>query len=456
MKFALPLTTRVRAISLGVLVMLAVCPHANATIRTVTNPTDHIIKGLLSLRQAIAASATGDTINFALPAGTVIPLEQELVINLGLFIVGPGADQLTIGRDEEQNPSSRIFNFQSEASVTMSGLTIADGNLNVSTGSENSGGGILNQGRLAMGDCAVSGNQNSVSGGGGISNTGSMDLARCTISGNAARQVGAVSNFGGGIANRGTLSVTNCTISGNLVAGTGGGIYNSITATIDSSTIANNQANPVSGTAGGGGIVNGNPTGAIATLTMMNTIVADNRSTGTGPDYLGTITSRGYNLIGNTTNTVITGVTTGNLLNISPKLGSLQNNGGPTKTLALLTGSPAIDKGKVVRLSTDQRGFPRPEDYPSIPNAPGGDSSDIGAYEVSLIEIVSITRLSNAHILLICKGVPNFAHHIEASPDLIAPFASIAAVTADSNGDFQFEDPNAGSFEQRFYRLTFP
>src|SRR5471030_521197 len=77
------LTNGLRAISLGVFLMLAVCPRTNATVRTVTNPTDHIIRGLLSLREAITASVAGDTINFALPAGTVIPLESELVVNLG-------------------------------------------------------------------------------------------------------------------------------------------------------------------------------------------------------------------------------------------------------------------------------------------------------------------------------------------------------------------------------------
>jgi len=91
------------------------------------------------------------------------------------------------------------------------------------------------------------------------------------------------------------------------------------------------------------------------------------------------LNSQGYNLIGDTTGTVILGITTGNLLDIDPLLGPLQNNGGPTDTHALLPGSPALDAGISGGPNTDQRGVPRPIDIPSLPNA--ADGSDIGAYE---------------------------------------------------------------------------
>jgi hypothetical protein len=48
----------------------------------------------------------------------------------------------------------------------------------------------------------------------------------------------------------------------------------------------------------------------------------------------------------------------------------------------LLRGSPAIDQGKRFGESTDQRGMHRPYDFPSIPNASGGDGTDIGAFEL--------------------------------------------------------------------------
>jgi hypothetical protein len=76
---------------------------------------------------------------------------------------------------------------------------------------------------------------------------------------------------------------------------------------------------------------------------------------------------------------------TGDIRNTNPSLGPLQDNGGPTFTHELLTGSPAIDKGKnFTTATTDQRGtgFARTVDNPSITNSTGGDGPDIGAFEV--------------------------------------------------------------------------
>ena len=72
---------------------------------------------------------------------------------------------------------------------------------------------------------------------------------------------------------------------------------------------------------------------------------------------------------------------------LNPKLDpkGLRSNGGPTQTVALVSGSPAIDKGTSAglrgTLTTDQRGFARTVDNSAIPNASGGDGTDIGAYE---------------------------------------------------------------------------
>jgi hypothetical protein len=100
----------------------------------------------------------------------------------------------------------------------------------------------------------------------------------------------------------------------------------------------------------------------------------------------GTITSYGYNLSSDSGSGYLTN--TADLINTDPKLGPLTNNGGLTFTCALLTNSPAIDQGFNFSGSTnDQRGpgFARTVDNPAIPNAPGGDGTDIGAYEVEQI-----------------------------------------------------------------------
>jgi hypothetical protein len=76
------------------------------------------------------------------------------------------------------------------------------------------------------------------------------------------------------------------------------------------------------------------------------------------------------------------GTITGVPLVADPLLGPLRSNGGPTDTMAPMPGSPAIDTGNSFGLSTDQRGDARPVDFFAIPDAIGGDGSDIGAVEL--------------------------------------------------------------------------
>jgi hypothetical protein len=162
------------------------------------------------------------------------------------------------------------------------------------------------------------------------------------------------------------------TVSGNSVNNSGGGIHNSFnsaTLTLNNSTISSNTVSIANGT--GGGIAN-----SAGTVTLKNTIIAGNSVELSGPDCSGTMTSLDYNLIGDPSGCTITGSTTNNKSG-DPKLGPLADNGGPTKTHALLTNSPAIDEGNPATpgsggnacLATDQRGTTRPQ----------GPNCDIGA-----------------------------------------------------------------------------
>ncbi|MBK8285168.1 MAG: hypothetical protein IPK97_09945 [Ahniella sp.] len=125
---------------------------------------------------------------------------------------------------------------------------------------------------------------------------------------------------------------------------------------------------------------------------LVNTIVADN--TGTSPDIAGRVYSVGNNLIRSRTGSVIDGNVSSNLYDVSPLVGALANNGGPTHTLALLANSPARNAGSDcvltfdgcggvphLALSTDQRGsgFPRKR----------GSSVDIGALESSVVTVTN-------------------------------------------------------------------
>jgi hypothetical protein len=231
--------------------------------------------------------------------------------------------------------------------------------------------------------------------GGGIENSGTLVLSGTTVDGNSAV------TQGGGIYNDSAAmtSMTNSTISGNSVtSGSGGGIYNDIfltyagTINLLNCTIASNSA--PSGF--GGGITNQN-----GTVNARGTIIANNTAGG-GPDFAGTLasTGSGYDLFGNSSGLHFSGSPPfGCVFNVNPLLGPLRDNGGPTFTHALLVGSPAIDAGRSIGLTTDQRGAPRPVDDPAIANANPGDGSDIGAFEVGKPPQLAIQKAASAAVL---------------------------------------------------------
>jgi hypothetical protein len=183
--------------------------------------------------------------------------------------------------------------------------------------------------------------------------------------------------YGGGISNGGTLTINNSTVSGNVAtpgtacyrfvcstSGFGGGINSGGTLTISNGNISGNSAYQ------GGGID--------GSATLQNSIVAHSP----GGNCYGTMISNGYNMSSDATCTFSNH---GDRNNIDPKLGTLGNYGGPTQTIPLLTGSPAIDAGnpsgctdgKGQLLKTDQRGYPRPNTE-DIADKKG---CDMGAYE---------------------------------------------------------------------------
>ena len=331
-----------------------------------------------SLRTALGhANQAGGSVVIVTATG-VIELASVLPpISSDMQILGPGANNLTVSG----SGTYQVFNITSGVSVAMAGLTISGGTVSGSIG-----GGIANAGTLSLTNCTVANNSavavtGVVSGdGGGIANTGTLSLTNCTIAYNTAAGIlGVASGDGGGIANTGTLSLINCTIADNRAVGAadglggdGGGIANSGTLTLTDCTIAGNSAAGAAGlvVGDGGGIANS------GSATLANTIVATNTATGTtpnGPDIFGTVTSQGYNLIGNSSGG--SGFVATDLLNVNPVIGILQNNGGPTPTMAVLPGSPAIAAGNVLLIpsgiTTDQRGLPRTLDA----------KVDIGAFQ---------------------------------------------------------------------------
>jgi hypothetical protein len=356
------------------------------------------------IKDAIDDASSGDTI--IVKKG--IYKGRDITIDKDLTISGAGAGKTVV----DAGGSGRVF-YIDQCTVDMSGMTIRNGNADYGGGiwlndtgtltmtgctiSDNIGtwgGGIMNDGALTMTDCTIS--NNAATWGGGIyssgspGGTGTLTMTDCTISDNTA-------DYGGGILNRlpltmtgctvsgnegdginndstltGTLTMTDCTISGNTASGIRiyGGSGGPVTATITNCTSSGNTANGISIYGGLGftatvtitnctssGNEDGIYTSGDATVTMKCTIVYGN----SGDNIHGPYTDAGGNIVDSP----------------DPLLGPLQNNGGPTETHALQSGSPAIDACFDCSVGSDQRGQPRPVDG----DLDGTADCDSGAYE---------------------------------------------------------------------------
>jgi hypothetical protein len=196
-----------------------------------------------------------------------------------------------------------------------------------------------------------------------------VGLTGSTLSGNRAL-------VGGGVfLNAGESDISNVTLSGNTASqGGGGGLFNNATVRLFHATVTRNAAEA------GGGVCNN-----VGTVTIQNTIVAQNQATqgaAGGPDVNGDFASNGNNLVGIVDGSSGLDATFNDLLGtaagpLDARLAPLADNGGPTLTHALKTGSRAIDAGGDLGFVTDQRGFDRTRDG----DGDGRVSVDIGALE---------------------------------------------------------------------------
>ena len=314
---------------------------------TVTSTLDDGSAGTLRYEINLANTAGGDnTINFS-PTAFATP--QTITLSLGdlsltdqgaLTITGPAAG-VTINGGGTSNFTylGGVFEVATGATASLSSLTITNGYAE-------GGGGVF------------------------INNGASATFTDCTISGNSTVEDGA------GILCVGNVVLVDSTVSGNSTPAAGGGLV--LDASTDSATLINTT---VSGNSAGyfGGIV------ALGDTTIANSIVAGNTSP-VDPDTEGQFFSEGGNLIGAVANS--SGWTSSDLTGtvakpLDPLLAPLGNYGGPTQTMALLPGSPAIDAGSNALIpsgtTTDQRGLPR------IVNG----TVDIGAFESSGFSIAA-------------------------------------------------------------------
>ena len=326
------------------------------------------------------------------------------------------------------------------------------------------GGSILNRGTLIMDKSVVSGHSYFTSSSGGIVNDGGIvQLRDCTVSNN-------ISVEGGGVWNGGFLAVTNCTINGNVATYSdpttiGGGIYNIGYAILQNTTLSGNSAQGAGGGVWNGGVLRflnctitsntvssglgggvWNSTNEVTIFQSRNSIVAGNSShngscSSCTDDIRGFFETFGHNIILSSNGWTRVGFDNSDLIGVNPKLGPLQNNGGPTRTHALLPGSPAIDAGDPVGApSEDERGVPRPQ----------GPGVDIGAFEYQYPVFTFVQVQSKTNLLLKASVSPSTSYALQASQDLIS-WNNIATLNSTSNGVLQVTNFIVGP--KRFFRL---
>ena len=304
-------------------------------------------------------------------------IDGDLDIKNSVFIVGKGPEKTFI----DGSSLTRVLHIvQAGVSVGLVNLTIQNGMV-TNTHNQPHGAGILNKATLSLYNVGIKNNTNAADNnlGGGIYNDGVLTITNATISGNQALSGGAIytnnssetniersllannqASKGSAVESYGYLQVTNTTVHGN-VSTYGSAIHLAFGTThISFCTITNNTSGAASAAIEWG----------LASLTLRQTILTANQPADSiKRNCSNKIADATYNL--EDANTCGFSTAT-NLINTDPKLGPLQDNGGPTQTRALAADSPAID---YVRVNTgvivDQRGFTRPV----------GPWADIGAYE---------------------------------------------------------------------------
>ncbi|OYV94976.1 MAG: hypothetical protein B7Z73_02600, partial [Planctomycetia bacterium 21-64-5] len=356
-----------------------------------------------------AASAVPPDATIYIAAGTY---REAVDITQPMQLVGAGAGA-TIIQAPTSGSGTGISAQATSGKVIVDDLTVTGFATGVSV---ISGAAVLN-------NDAISGNGSASSNGGGVDNAGTLTIAASTISSNYAAT-------GGGIDNSGTLSLNGSSVTGNT-AQTAGGIDNTGTLIVSDSTLARNSAtsgagggllctagtvnvssSTISGNTAVGAQAGGGIAGTGGAVNLANTIIAGNSVTGNGatdPDVAGVFGVTDHDLIGvlgDATGFTTTGATASIVLGSDSAgaigLGPLENNGGPTQTMALLPGSQAIDAGdnkpapQFAVPATDQRGFAR------IYNS----SIDIGAYEVAPLTFAALTG-GNYTVTLATAALPN-------------------------------------------------
>ena len=399
------------------LAALPVTPASAATITVNVTNDENVNNGSCSLREAIIAANNNAAYNGCNYSGTgpddVITLTSGATYTLSLVGASATTGDLDVGNAGgtsgnliiqasgaanaiiDANDINRVFEVGApgDPSLTLIHITVTDG-----TGPDGAGIYFAGAGTLTLDHSTVSGNV--VTGteacGAGIFNnsTASISIMNSTVDGNSCTGDGtdgaglykgmggtltiSDSTFsnnstvdnGGGIRLDmldGTATILNSTFAGNTAGSKGGGIQvKSGTVAIGFSTFSGNAANSITSSTGGGVQADG------GSVSVIQSILANSTTNGAPGADCDKITPGVVTL----TNSLVENKNdcTGTVpITSDPALEPLEDNGGPTQTMALRSGSPAIDAGNPVSCpDADQRGVKRPQ----------GNDCDLGAYEL--------------------------------------------------------------------------
>jgi predicted outer membrane repeat protein len=353
-------------------------------LSTVTNLSDDPFQ-VGSLRYVLNHASAGDTIQFAVNG--VITLNAQngpLVVDKNVLIAGPGGGNVVL----DGGGSVGILLILGSVQVDVFGLTF-------SNGAAPTGGAILGDNgdpatSISFVACVFQHNQSLFGGNGGVLEASGPNIAGTYNFTNCLFDSNVASGKGGAIDSPGiNLNIVGCTFENNQSSGDGGamsigstGFESLVNCTVSGNTSQGGSGGAIASVYGaafqmlsctfsGNGAVYGGAIANFGQMALQNTVVAGN-SAFFGPDIEGFADSLGHNLIGNTSDLFLNGVPgNGDILGQPAGLGPLQNNGGPTPTMALLPGCPALDAGDpALSWMTDQRGASR-----SV------NGVDIGAYQ---------------------------------------------------------------------------
>ncbi|MGE3804901.1 MAG: beta strand repeat-containing protein, partial [Gemmataceae bacterium] len=454
-----------------------------------------------NVRDNTADLAGGGVFNFGAPQGGSKGAAAPTTLNMincdvsgnaagvGSGVFNGGQTSTGSGKGAATSPS---------AVLNMSGTTDSDNEALPGGGSAGpayagAGFGVVNLGLATLSDCTISGNEGggvfnsgalAVSAGGGKGSAGggkgsattttsgaALTMTNTTVSGNVAPDgvgisVAEVAGFG--VINMGTARLTNSTISGNErggvynnagSAGAGKGSVGTVGLTMVNSTVSE-HVSPAGGAVGlvnlgtatlvhttisgnDGGIFGVAATGGgkgatTTTTTLVNSIVAGN----TFADLSGTGFAGNNNLIGDHGSGGLVDEVNGNIVGVAAAdlhLASLADNGGPTQTMALLAGSPAIDAATPVVLTTLAATID--DDTTTTITVASTANLVAGLYIQIDNEILLITEVTGVNTLEVVRGQLGTAAAAHNTTGVNVTLA------ADQTGVSYLDAPDIGAFE---------